>query len=133
MDIKERELVGNFNNANAKWNRSPVLVNDHDFCSDFLTVAIPDGIYDLLANSSSVFLGVSHDTFAFAAHSIADWWQREASLCYRHASQLFILAHTGGSNSCRRHARKPELQAQLLRSHCDGGLLSYGHFQMESH
>jgi hypothetical protein len=113
VDTKKRELVGNFKNAGAKWDRSPVLVNDHDFRSDSTGVAIPYGVYDLLANCGSVFLGVSHDTSAFAAHSIAGWWKREGSLRYRRARQLLILADTGGSNSCRRHAWKTELQAQL--------------------
>ena len=31
VDSKKRELIGNFKNAGAKWDRSPVLVNDHDF------------------------------------------------------------------------------------------------------
>ena len=113
VDTKKRELVGNFKNAGVKWDRTPVLVNDHDFRSDSTGVAIPYGIYDLLANCGSVFLGVSHDTSAFAAHSIANWWKREGSLRYRRARQLLILADTGGSNSCRRHAWKTELQAQL--------------------
>src|SRR5207253_8661655 len=34
VDSKKRELIGNFKNAGAKWDRSPVLVNDHDFRSD---------------------------------------------------------------------------------------------------
>jgi len=113
VDTKKRELVGNFKNPGAKWDRSPVPVNDHDFRSDSTGVAIPYGIYDLLANRGSVFLGVSHDTSAFAAHSIANWWKREGSLRYRRARKLLILADTGGSNSCRRHAWKTELQAQL--------------------
>jgi hypothetical protein len=45
-----------------KWDRTPVHVNDHDFRSDAIGVAIPYGIYDLLANRGSVFVGVSHDT-----------------------------------------------------------------------
>jgi len=113
VDTKKRELLGNFKNAGAKWDRSPVLVNDHDFRSDSTGVAIPYGIYDLLANRGSVFLGISHDTSAFAAHSIAGWWKREGSLRYCRARQLLILADTGGSNSCRRRAWKTELQAQL--------------------
>jgi hypothetical protein len=34
VDSKKRELIGNFKNAGAKWDRSPVRVNDHDFRSD---------------------------------------------------------------------------------------------------
>jgi Rhodopirellula transposase DDE domain len=113
VDTKKRELVGNFKNAGAKWDRSPRLVNDHDFRSDAIGIAIPYGIYDPLANRGSVFLGISHDTSAFAARSIAGWWKREGSLRYGRARQLLILADTGGSNSCRRHAWKTELQTQL--------------------
>src|ERR1035441_7025745 len=33
VDSKKPELIGNFKNTGAKWDRSPVLVNDHDFPS----------------------------------------------------------------------------------------------------
>lgn len=116
VDTKKRELVGNFKNSGAKWDRSPVPVRDHDFRSDSIGVAIPYGIYDLLANRGSVFIGVSHDTPTFAAHSIAGWWKREGSLRYGRARQLLILADTGGSNGCRCRAWKTELQAQLCNA-----------------
>lgn len=116
VDTKKRELVGNFKNPGAQWDRSPLLVRDHDFRSDSIGVAIPFGIYDLLANRGSVFVGVSHDTPAFAAHSIAGWWKREGSVRYRRACQLLILADTGGSNGCRCRAWKTELQAQLCNA-----------------
>ena len=34
VDTKKKELVGTFRNPGAKWDRSPELVNDHDFRSD---------------------------------------------------------------------------------------------------
>ena len=77
VDTKKRELVGNFKNPGSRWDLSPRLVNDHDFRSDSTGVAIPYGIYDLLANRGSVMVGVSHDTSAFAAHAIAHWWRQE--------------------------------------------------------
>jgi hypothetical protein len=77
VDTKKRELVGNFKNPGSRWDLSPRLVNDHDFRSDSTGVAIPYGIYDLLANRGSVVVGVSHDTSAFAAHAIAHWWRQE--------------------------------------------------------
>ena len=40
VDSKKRELIGNFKNAGAKWDRSPVLVNDPDFRSDASGVGI---------------------------------------------------------------------------------------------
>ena len=113
VDTNKRELVGNFKNPGARWDRSPRLVNDHDFRSDSIGVAIPYGIYDLPANRGSIFVGVSHDTPAFAAHSIAGWWNREGSDRYSRANQLLILADSGGSNNCRFFAWKTEIQSQL--------------------
>jgi hypothetical protein len=49
VDTKKRELVGNFKNSGARWDLSPRPVNDHDFRSDSTGVAIPYGIYDVLA------------------------------------------------------------------------------------
>ena len=71
VDSKKRELIGNFKNTGAKWDRSPVLVNDHDFRSDAGGVGISYGIYDTPHNRGAVCVGISHDTPAFAAHSIA--------------------------------------------------------------
>lgn len=114
VDTKKRELVGNFRNPGAVWDRSARLVNDHDFRSDAIGVAMPYGLYEPLANRGSVVVGVSHDTPAFAAHAIAWWWQREAHQRYAGSRQLLILADTGGSNGCRCRAWKTELQSQLV-------------------
>ena len=46
VDTKKKELVGRFRNPGAKWDRSPELVNDHDFRSDADGLAVPYGIYD---------------------------------------------------------------------------------------
>ena len=116
VDTKKRELVGNFKNPGARWDLSPRLVNDHDFRSDSTGVAIPYGIYDLLANRGSVMVGVSHDTSAFAAHAIAHWWRQEGSTRYPRSRQLLILSDTGGSNGARCRTWKTELQSQLADS-----------------
>lgn len=113
VDTKKRELVGNFKNSGAKWDRSPVRVNDHDFRSDAIGVAIPYGIYDLPAHRGTVVVGVSHDTPCFAAHSIAQWWRREGADRHARARQLLILADNGGSNGSRCRTWKTNLQAQL--------------------
>jgi hypothetical protein len=113
VDSKKRELVGNFKNYGTRWDRIPILVNDHDFRTDSIGVAIPYGVYDLLANRGSIFLGISHDTPSFAARSIARWWCREGLCRYPRTGRLLILADTDGSNSCRCHAWKTELQKQL--------------------
>lgn len=113
VDTKKRELVGNFKNPGARWDRCARLVNDHDFRSDSIGVAIPYGIYDVGANRGSIVLGISHDTPAFAARSIARWWQREGSDRHSQANQLLILADTGGSNNARFFAWKTQLQSEL--------------------
>ena len=50
VDTKKKELVGTFRNPGA-WDRSPELVNDHDFRSDADGRAVPYGIYDPRANA----------------------------------------------------------------------------------
>jgi hypothetical protein len=113
VDTKKRELVGSFKNPGAKWDRAPVLVNDHDFPSDSAGVAIPYGIYDVQANRGYLHVGVSHDTSAFAVEAIAAWWGKDGRGRYPSSRQLLILADTGGSNSYRYWAWKTELQRRL--------------------
>jgi len=116
VDTKTRELVGTYKNPGPRWDLSPRLVNDHDFRSDSTGIAIPYGIYDLLANRGSVVVGVAHDTPAFAAHAIAHWWREEGLRRYPRSRQLLILSDTGGSNGYRCRAWKTELQSQLANS-----------------
>ena len=113
VDAKKRELVGNFKNAGVKWERDSTAVNDHDFRSLASGIALPYGIYDLQANRGSVFVGVSHETSAFAVHSISQWWKREGRRRYPDSKRLLILADTGGSNSATRGAWKDQIQQRL--------------------
>jgi hypothetical protein len=115
VDAKKRELVGNFKNAGATWGRTPTPVNDHDFRSQAEGGAILYGIFDPQANRGSLFVGVSHETSAFAVSSIRAWWRHEGRQRYANSKHLLILADTGGSNSAARGAWKDQLQ-QL----CDG-------------
>ena len=116
VDSKKRELIGNFKNAGAKWDRSSVLVNDHDFRSDASGVGISYGIYDPPHNRGAVCVGISHDTPAFAAHSIATWWKHEGSRRWGRVPKLLLLADSGGSNSCASWAWKTEIQSQLCNA-----------------
>ena len=116
VDAKKRELVGNFKNAGARWDLAPRLVNDHDFRSDAKGVAIPHGIYDLVANHGWVTVGVSHETPAFAARAITRWWAHDGRVRYPHARRVLLLGDTGGSNGYRCRAWKTELQMQLVDS-----------------
>jgi len=113
IDTKKRELVGCFKNVGAAWGRQPVLVNDHDFRSDAIGIAIPYGIYDLLANRGTVFVGTTYDTPEFAVECVTKWWRTEGQQRHPHARHLAILADGGGSNSARSRAWKYGLQTRL--------------------
>ena len=82
IDAKKRELVGNFKNPGSGWAKTPQAVNDHDFRSQAIGIAIPYGIYDVTANRGFVVVGTSHDTPDFAADNLVRWWQREG--CQRY-------------------------------------------------
>jgi hypothetical protein len=110
VDTKKKELVGRFKNPGAVWSDSPLLVNDHDFRSEAVGMAIPYGIFDMQANLGHVFIGTSHDTPRFAVAALMAWWTDEGQSRYPADTHLLILADGGGSNSSRSRAWKFELQ-----------------------
>ena len=114
VDSKKKELVGNFKNAGQVWSQKALAVNDHDFRSQAEGLATPYGIYDLVGNRGWVFVGTSHDTPDFAAENLAQWWQKSGRRNYPDASQLLVLADSGGSNGARVRAWKFFLQQQLV-------------------
>ena len=110
MDTKKKEPVGNFKNPRAAWSKGAVAVKDHDFHSEDLGMASPYGIYDVHANTGSVFAGTSHDTPQFAVASIQKWWRYHGNRRYGKENRLLILADCGRSNGCRCRAWKYQLQ-----------------------
>jgi hypothetical protein len=117
IDSKKRELVGNFRNPGAAWNRKPVLVNDHDFRSDADGIAIPFGVYDPRANLGSLFVGTTYDTPRFAVDNLARWWVYDGHRRYPGATELLVLADGGGSNGHRNRGWKHALQQWLCDRH----------------
>jgi hypothetical protein len=117
IDTKKKELIGNFKNAGVAYVREPTSVKDHDFRSDAVGIAIPYSIYDVQANTGSVFVGTSHDTPQFAVDCIARWWRTEGRRRYPDAGELAILADAGGSNSPRCRAWKHGLQHEICNRH----------------
>ena len=113
VDTKKKELVGNFKNPGRVWSSKPTPVNDHDFRSQGKGMANPYGINDPIANRGSVFVGTSHDTPRFAAENVARWWFQTGRKAYPNASELLILADSGGSNGARVRAWKYELQEKV--------------------
>lgn len=110
VDAKKRELVGLFKNQGREWRKAPIDVDMYDFPSDADGVAIPYGIYDVTRGDGFVVVGTSHNTPAFAANAIHQWWQRVGRKLYSTARELLILADSGSSNSIKAHAWKAGLQ-----------------------
>ena len=84
---------------------------DHDFPSLAQGVIIPHGIYDLVLNHGWLHLGLSRDTTEFACDSLRLFWQCDGLSLYPNASAILLLCDGGGSNSCRKHLFKEDLQA----------------------
>lgn len=113
VDSKHRELVGEFKNPGANWDKEPVLVLDHDFPSDAKGVALPYGVYDVAANHACVSVGTTHDTPDFAVDNLARWWACHGRHRYPEATELLVLADSGGSNGARTRTWKHGLQHRL--------------------
>jgi len=116
VDSTKQELVGAFKNAGRVWSRMAAAVNVHDFPSDALGRAVPDGIDDLTRNRGSVSVGQSADTPRFAVAALTRWWSSEGQAAYPTAGEVLVLADGGGSKSARARVWKQQLQEQL----CDG-------------
>ena len=110
---KEKNL-GNFKNNGTEYRqtKNPRKVLDHDFLIKELGSVAPYGIYDIDKNTGFVNLGTSHDTAAFAANSILQWWLHIGKETYPNAKRLYITCDGGGSNGSRIHLWKAQL-AQL--------------------
>jgi hypothetical protein len=112
VDTKKKELVGDFHNGGREWQPSgqPEAVRVHDFVDPALGKAIPYGVYDLGRNAGWVSVGTDHDTAAFAAQSVRNWWEQMGRATYPEAASLLITADGGGSNGSRLRLWKTELQ-----------------------
>ena len=76
IDLKSRELLGNFFRSGTLFTRETIRVFDHDFAEFAQGVVLPHGIYDLKQNRGYIHLGTSHDTSEFACDCLKDWWER---------------------------------------------------------
>ncbi len=113
VDTKKKELIGLFANSGRVWTRKAVSTLDHDFRSNAIAIAVPYGIYDVLANTGAVFVGTSSETPAFAVWSIVSWWRYRGRHQYPGKKKLLILADCGGANGYRPRAWKYEIQEKL--------------------
>jgi hypothetical protein len=113
VDGKRRELIGNFKNNGRVWRIEAKPVNDHDFRTDAIGVALPYGIYDEQRNTGMVMVGTTRETPAFAVDAIAQWWRTRGRKDYPKAERLLILADSGGANSARSRVWKCDLQQKI--------------------
>ncbi len=112
MDLKSRELLGNFFRGGTLFTRETIRVFDHDFAEFAQGLVLPHGIYDLKQNCGYIHLGTSHDTSEFACDCLRDWWERFGRAAYPHAKSLMLLCDGGGSNP----ADTERGQAHLFRT-----------------
>lgn len=113
VDTKKKELMGNYKNTGRELHPKghPEPVNVHDFPDDEMGKAVPYGVYDLAENEAWVSVGVSHDTAEFAVETIRSWYKQLGQALYPNASNLLIMADSGGSNGYRLRLWKVQLQA----------------------
>jgi hypothetical protein len=117
VDGKKREMVGNFKNNGRVWRRESKEVNDHDFRTDALGVALPYGVYDVRRNTGLMVVGTSRETPAFAVDAIERWWRTNGARYYPRADRLLVLADSGGANSARSRVWKCDLQQKIANRH----------------
>ena len=82
-------MIRLFKNNGRTWREKPKQVNDHDFRTDAIGVALPYGIYDVSRNTGMVMV----------------------------AERLLILADSGGANSARSRVWKCDLQQKMRSRH----------------
>jgi len=110
IDVKKKELIGNFYREGTTYCTEAINVYDHDFLSFAEGIIIPHGIYDLKRNEAFVTLGTTKDTGEFCCDCLVDWWNEYGKKQYPNATSILILADGGGSNSSRHYIFKQDLQ-----------------------
>ena len=110
MDTKKKEQLGPYYRPGMLFSPQDVPVYDHDFLHASKGVLFPHGLYDLKRNVGHLYLGLSHDTSAFACDNVYRWWMRFGRWYYPHATSMLLLCDCGGSNGYRRYIFKQELQ-----------------------
>lgn len=111
IDTKKKEFLGRLYRKGKVYCQQAQQAFDHDFPSWAEGVIVPHGIYDLARNHGWLHLGLSRDTTAFACDSLRLYWESDGCHDYPQASEMLLLCDGGGSNSCRKHLFKQDLQA----------------------
>lgn len=110
IDTKKKELLGTLYRAGRIYSQRPFHAFDHDFPSWATGKIIPHGIWDAERKHGHLSLGLSHDTSQFACDSFRWYWKRIGHCYYPDADSILWLCDAGGSNNCRHHVFKSDLQ-----------------------
>ena len=101
MDVKKKELIGNFFRDGKVYTQEIINVYDHDFASQADGKVVPHGLYDMHRNVGYITLGVSNDTSEFACECVRQWWFNYGKTEYPNSTQVLLLCDCGGSNNAR--------------------------------
>lgn len=110
VDTKKKEYLGNFYREGYLYTQDVIKTYDHDFNSFAEGVVITHGVYDPTRNTCYINIGTSKDTSEFVCDCIRNWWVNQGQHDYPYAPSLLLLCDSGGSNSCRHHIFKHDLQ-----------------------
>lgn len=110
MDTKKKEPLGKLHRHGSVYCQEAIQAWDHDFANWAEGVVIPHGIFDVQRNLGWLNLGLSRDTSEFATDSWSHFWEHHGSQLYPDADEILIVCDGGGSNGCRTHIFKEDLQ-----------------------
>jgi Rhodopirellula transposase DDE domain len=112
IDTKKKELIGPYKNVGSDYRPEgrPDQVKVHDFVDDEFGKVVPDGVYDIVANTGCVSVSIDSDTAQFSVNSIRRWLDVMGRERYPDTDRLMITADGGGSNGSRVRLFKIELQ-----------------------
>lgn len=109
IDVKHKELLGNFHRDGKYYDFKHRKVNDHDFPSMSTGTVIPHGIYDIADNFGYLTLGISKDTSEFFCDNLSAYWKSDFQWKYPDADWMLLLCDGGGSNNSRHYIVKQDL------------------------
>lgn len=110
VDVKKKEMIGNFYRDGKCYCNEALKVNDHDFNTFSSGTIVPHGVYDLKNNLGYITLSESKDTCEFNCDSIKNWWINYGKQIYPNANSILVLCDGGGSNTSRGYLFKESIQ-----------------------
>lgn len=112
VDGKKKEFLGSIYRDGRLWvEKDGELARwDHDFPFLAEGKVTPFGIFDLFNNAGFMVLGEGSETPRFVVDSLSLWWRYRGCYDYPEATELLVLADSGGGCSYRCHLLKQQLQ-----------------------